>query len=245
MNDTKLHRIVLEHMDGSCKGDAEIYLGQTITVGRAMDCDLHFPNEKSTSPHHAVLRQVEGKLEVLDTQSTNGTFLNEARVEQAQVKDGDTLRFGILGPSVKVSLQAIEPAALPDAALPAAALPGAFISGAVTSGAAMPGAPLAITALPTGPEPAWRFVRNAVMLYIGGSVAAVGVADAVFDRYNLNAKWFSVFLVFLVGGLVSTIVEAWYRAQPGRQAFVWWEGAVHAALIAACTLVSVLVLRAF
>jgi hypothetical protein len=234
MNDTKLHRIVLEHMDGSCKGDAEIYLGQTITVGRAMDCDLHFPNEKSTSPHHAVLRQVEGKLEVLDTQSTNGTFLNEARVEQAQVKNGDTLRFGILGPSVKVSLQAIEPAAVPYAlALPATAAPAA----------ALP-AP-AISVIPTTPEPAWRFVRNAVVLYIGGSVAAVGVADAVFDRYNLNAKWFSVFLVFLVGGLVSTIVEAWYRAQPGRQAFVWWEGAVHAALIAACALVSVLVLRTF
>jgi hypothetical protein len=222
MSSTKIHRMVLEHLDGARKGEVEVYVRETITIGRAMDCDLHFPNEKSTSPHHAVIRiqhqDGQTSFELLDTQSTNGTYVNQNRVEQVPLKIGDIVRFGVLGPQVKFSLQILQ----------ANETPVEIIKSEVIVAKA--------------PEPAWRYVRNAAMLYVGGSVAAVGVADAVFDRYALNAKWFSAFLIFLVGGLVSTLVEAWYRSAPGRQKFQWWEAALHLGLLVGCTIAASIVL---
>ncbi len=229
MSSTKIHRMVLEHLDGARKGEVEVYVRETITIGRAMDCDLHFPNEKSTSPHHAVIRiqyqDGQTSFELMDTQSTNGTYVNQNRIEQVPLKVGDIVRFGILGPQVKFSVQTMQASESRNAADAHAPAEGKIEALAAKT-----------------PEPAWRYVRNAAMLYVGGSVAAVGVADAVFDRYALNAKWFSAFLIFLVGGLVSTLVEAWYRSAPGRQKFQWWEAALHVGLLVGCTLAAWIVL---
>ena len=54
---------------------------------------------------------------------------------------------------------------------------------------------------------------------------------------------FSVFLIFMGGGVVSTAVEAWYRATPGTQKIRLWEVLVHLLLIASCVGISALLWR--
>ncbi len=240
MSSTKLNRIIVQHLDGARKGDLETFVQTTISIGRSGDCDLVFVNEKSTSIYHAVLRQRQDCVELLDTQSTNGTFLNDVRVERAVLKDGDVVRFGVLGPKVKICLtDGRDPQTPANPALPAAPQ---------TSGAnnadALPPLPLAPSEDPTDePVNHWRMVRTALMFYAGGSVAAIGVVNTVIDLYQLDVRWFSVFLIFMGGGVVSTSVEAWYRATPGTQKIRLWEVLAHLLLIASCVGISALLWR--
>ena len=46
------------------------------------------------SRRHASINPVPGGLSITDMGSTNGTFVNDARVQTAVVKPGDTVRFG-------------------------------------------------------------------------------------------------------------------------------------------------------
>jgi hypothetical protein len=243
MSGTKLNRIVVQHLDGARKGDLEAFVQTTVTIGRAADCDLVFVNEKSTSSHHAVLRQREDSIELVDTQSTNGTFLNDVRIERAMLKDGDIVRFGVLGPIVKIGLPAgRELQTAQD--LPMLRLQTAPIAAQESrDDLGMEFAePLGTTRIRLA-QRNWRFVRTAGMLYAGGSVAAVGVVNTMIDRYHLDLRWFTTFLVFMAGGLISTLVEAWYRGTPGTQKFQWWEGAVHLGLLGVCVAISVFVWR--
>ena len=223
MNGTVLHRIVIQHLDGARKGDLEAFVQATITVGRAADCDLFFGSEKSTSSHHAVVRQRNDIVELIDTQSTNGTFVNEVRVERAVLNDGDVVRFGVLGPIVKIGLPQTRdvqterdlPQMRPTVA-------------AITESAAM----TEMSKMPTLRN--WRFVRNTAFLYAGGAIAALGAFNTIVDRYKLDVRWFTTFLLFSAGGFVSTLLEAWYRGTPGSQKFQWWELATHVVMLATC-----------
>ncbi len=65
-------------------------------VGRAAGNEVHIVAEK-LSRHHARLLLTGEKLELIDLGSTNGTFLNDSRLEKNQpstLKEGDELRFG-------------------------------------------------------------------------------------------------------------------------------------------------------
>lgn len=64
-----------------------------LLVGRASDCAIVIDND-SVSRHHATLVRVMGRWIVIDQQSTNGTFLNNRRVERTELKDGELLRIG-------------------------------------------------------------------------------------------------------------------------------------------------------
>ena len=245
MSSTKLNRIVIQHLDGARKGDLEAFVQTTVSIGRSGDCDLVFVNEKSTSSHHAVMRQRADTIELVDTQSTNGTFLNDVRIERAVLKDGDVVRFGVLGPTVKIGLPAgRELQTAKDMPL-LSMLPDA--SGFKTpNNAQSVDMPTLLTPPATRvrlPLRNWRFVRTALVLYMGGSVAAIGVFNTVIDRYKLDVRWFSVFLVVMAGGLISTLVEAWYRGTPGTQKFQWWEVIVHLAVACVCLGLSALVWR--
>ena len=233
MASTQLNRIVIQHLDGARKGDLEIFVQTTVSIGRSGDCDLIFVNEKSTSSHHAVLRQRENSIELLDTQSTSGTFVNDVRIERAVLKDGDVVRFGVLGPKVKIGLSATQDGqASIIAPLPLPLQPNV---GNATPTNAVPQVPLALAEDSNHlPSNNWPVVRTALMFYAGGSVAAIGVVNTVIDLYHLDVRWFSVFLIFMGGGLVSTLVEAWYRGTPGTQKIQWWEVLTHLSVIGAC-----------
>ena len=62
-------------------------------VGTAPDCDV-VVSDASVSGRHAEFNAQGGVFRVSDLGSTNGTFVNDKRVQQAELVDGDTLRLG-------------------------------------------------------------------------------------------------------------------------------------------------------
>ena len=62
-------------------------------VGRAPGSDIQLP-EDSVSSGHAQLERAGGGWRLTDLQSTNGTFVNDQRIDSVELKPGDRVRFG-------------------------------------------------------------------------------------------------------------------------------------------------------
>jgi pSer/pThr/pTyr-binding forkhead associated (FHA) protein len=62
-------------------------------VGRDPDCDIRL-RDPSVSGLHCEINQINGRLVILDLESSHGTFVNGCRVRFAHVVTGDTLRWG-------------------------------------------------------------------------------------------------------------------------------------------------------
>ena len=74
-------------------------------IGRAAGSDVRLPID-SVSARHAQLEKNEEGWRLTDLQSTNGTFVNDHRVDTADLKTGDRVRFG----EVQVRFTADSPA---------------------------------------------------------------------------------------------------------------------------------------
>ena len=68
-------------------------LGAIKTVGRAPRADFIL-DAALVSRLHCRLTAGEEKLEVEDLSSTNGTWVNDKRIERARLTSGDRLRIG-------------------------------------------------------------------------------------------------------------------------------------------------------
>lgn len=64
-----------------------------VIVGRSEECAICIPSEQ-VSRRHAVVQPLLNRYHVVDLDSTNGTFVNEARVQRATLQDGDRIRIG-------------------------------------------------------------------------------------------------------------------------------------------------------
>ena len=64
-----------------------------VSIGRSDQCTVCV-NSDLVSRRHAVINRILGHYIVVDLQSTNGTFVNDQRIERAELKDGDLLRTG-------------------------------------------------------------------------------------------------------------------------------------------------------
>lgn len=69
--------------------------GAKTTIGRVADNDFQIP-EGSVSSHHCELHLQGKDVLVKDLGSTNGTFINGERVEEATLKQGQILRLGMI-----------------------------------------------------------------------------------------------------------------------------------------------------
>jgi len=67
-----------------------------ILIGRTISCDLRIPLS-SVSRQHCELRREEGAVKLRDLGSSNGTFLNHHRVQEATLCAGDQV---VIGPVV-------------------------------------------------------------------------------------------------------------------------------------------------
>ena len=67
--------------------------GAVKTVGRAPRADF-IVDAALVSRLHCRITAAADNLEVVDLQSTNGTFVNGKRVKKARLADGDCLRVG-------------------------------------------------------------------------------------------------------------------------------------------------------
>lgn len=98
-------RIELRILSGARSGQSEVFEQQTILVGRKMSNDLRFDAnaDLDVSAMHAEIVERGSRWFVVDRDSTNGTFVNNVRVQgETQLKDGDIIAFGKHGPTVEV-----------------------------------------------------------------------------------------------------------------------------------------------
>jgi len=64
-----------------------------VTIGRKMDNDVVIDN-LAVSGHHAQVVEENGTYFIEDTGSTNGTFLNDAKITKQRLQPGDQIRVG-------------------------------------------------------------------------------------------------------------------------------------------------------
>jgi phosphoserine phosphatase RsbU/P len=67
--------------------------GDSISIGRSPDQDLVL-KEAFVSRRHALISRHNGAFELVDQNSSHGTYLNGKRIERASLKSGDSLQFG-------------------------------------------------------------------------------------------------------------------------------------------------------
>jgi pSer/pThr/pTyr-binding forkhead associated (FHA) protein len=68
--------------------------GSIKTVGRAVRADFVVDATLVSRVHCRLSARADGRLEVLDLDSTNGTFVNGKKIDRAELKDGDVLGVG-------------------------------------------------------------------------------------------------------------------------------------------------------
>jgi predicted component of type VI protein secretion system len=62
-------------------------------IGRGLSAELHL-DEASVSRRHAILVPRPAGARILDDRSSNGTFVNGRRVQQADLQNGDVIVIG-------------------------------------------------------------------------------------------------------------------------------------------------------
>lgn len=81
--------------NGTQKGQDFRLPGGTLRIGQDAGCDVSLPGDSYISTCHAEITFRQGQYEVRDLASTNGTFVNEIRIEEAVLHDNDRLRLGV------------------------------------------------------------------------------------------------------------------------------------------------------
>jgi FHA domain-containing protein len=102
--------------------------GRPLTIGRAPDNGVVLRDGRA-SRHHARIDARRGSLVLSDLGSTNGSFVNDRRVESIALGEGDRIRVG----TTTLLIEAIASGA-PDAASSADAIPGGPASGGAPAG---------------------------------------------------------------------------------------------------------------
>lgn len=87
---------ILSTQDDDRELKLRILPGGARTLGRARSADFVVEAALVSRIHCRFESDVTGRLEVVDLQSTNGTFVNERRVQRAVLAPGDRLRIGRL-----------------------------------------------------------------------------------------------------------------------------------------------------
>jgi hypothetical protein len=87
------HKPVLEGTQGPLKGNRFTLLEGRQTIGRRGDNDI-VVNDPSVSATHAWIINQHGHYVLMNTLSTNGTFVNDKRIHETVLVHGDRVRFG-------------------------------------------------------------------------------------------------------------------------------------------------------
>jgi hypothetical protein len=74
-------------------GEVNLRLGDMI-IGRHSTCDIVLKNDKSVSGKHAVIKTVGNKSRIEDLDSTNGTFVENQRIKQHDLRSGESIIIG-------------------------------------------------------------------------------------------------------------------------------------------------------
>jgi len=101
------------YIDGSPEQTRNVAQDQLI-LGRLPECDVYLPYSEISRRHCQFRRIAEGKWRVEDLGSTNGTLVNQVRIEKPKlVKDGDIVQLGNV--TIKMELVTNSAVASPEA----------------------------------------------------------------------------------------------------------------------------------
>lgn len=75
-------------------------------IGRGLASTLRLDDHR-VSRRHAIIVKAAGRVRLIDDRSTNGTFLNGRRIDEAELRDGDVIK---VGPVALRYVEAKEPA---------------------------------------------------------------------------------------------------------------------------------------
>lgn len=78
------------------------------TVGRAEACDLRIPLGEVSRKHCSIIKSDDDELLIQDLGSSNGTFVNSKRIQNASLRAGDQIRIGSLRFIVQINGQPAE-----------------------------------------------------------------------------------------------------------------------------------------
>lgn len=105
----------LVHIDGPFKGNIDEFFESHLTIGRHPSCSVSFPQDQTLiSRMHADLVREGNRFKVID-HSTNGTFVNGKKIEEAYLKDGDVIIIGSGGPKLSFLTETKDPRQIPPA----------------------------------------------------------------------------------------------------------------------------------
>ncbi len=87
-----MSRLLIDGPDGR----QEVYSleFEVVTIGRSEDNHLSWPNDTLVSRYHASIARRHGEFWVHDYHSHNGTFVNQVKVQQKRLEEGDEIVIG-------------------------------------------------------------------------------------------------------------------------------------------------------
>jgi hypothetical protein len=80
-------------LEAEAEGGQTFVLGASATIGRTPDNDIPV-NARAVSRHHARIFVTADGYTIKDLESGNGTLVNEERIDEVVLKDGDRICFG-------------------------------------------------------------------------------------------------------------------------------------------------------
>jgi len=172
------------------------------SVGRVEDNAFQIP-DPSVSSHHCIIQLRGPEIFINDLNSTNGSYINDARITESVLKPGQTLRLGQV--ELKLEVEGM-PSVVPPA--PAAAA------------SAAPAAPAASAPAPAAPPPKKVSDNTMVMprgvsldqLEQGGRKPGFDTASTVFKKKkNKAAQYFWIaagIFIFIIVVLIIVMVSS-------------------------------------
>ncbi|RKZ13352.1 hypothetical protein DRQ53_03620 [bacterium] len=88
------YHVALVTLEGPGEGENVPVTRLPFIIGRGNQATMIIDNETISRNHAEIRLSADGRLEVLDKGSSNGSFVNGERVTAALIDDGDQIRFG-------------------------------------------------------------------------------------------------------------------------------------------------------
>lgn len=97
-------RLKLTFTDDSGPRTENLVLKDTVTIGRARDCEVFIDATTVTHRHARLMNLGGGRLAVADNDSSNGVIINGVRItEQTELGSGDVMRLGDVNVRVTIT----------------------------------------------------------------------------------------------------------------------------------------------